>query len=53
MRKSLEMELKDLDRDIKMKKAEVKKIMNLEQKIKEQRSIKDLEKKRNDKEDSW
>lgn len=49
MRDSLEMELKDLDREIKMKKAEVKKIINLEQKIKEQRAIKDLEKKRNDK----
>jgi superfamily II DNA/RNA helicase len=49
MRESLEMELKELDREIKMKKAEVKKIMNLEQKIKEQRIIKDLEKKRNDK----
>jgi hypothetical protein len=49
MRESLEMELKELDRDIKTKKAEAKKIMNLEQKIKEQRLIKDLEKKRNDK----
>lgn len=49
MRESLEMELKELDREIKMKKAEVKKIMNLEQKIKEQRLIKDLEKRRNDK----
>jgi hypothetical protein len=32
-----------------VKKAEVKKLINLEQKIKEQRIIKDLEKRRNDK----
>lgn len=49
MRESLEMELKELDREIKTRKAEVKKVLNLEQKIKEQRVIKDLEKKRNDK----
>jgi superfamily II DNA/RNA helicase len=49
MRESLEMELKELDREIKVKKAEVKKLINLEQKIKEQRIIKDLEKRRNDK----
>jgi superfamily II DNA/RNA helicase len=49
MKLSLEKELKDLDAEIKLKKSEAKKMMNLEQKVKAQRQIKDLEKKRNQK----
>lgn len=44
---SMEIELKRLDIDIKAKKTMAKKILNLEEKIKLQREIKDLEKKRN------
>ncbi len=44
---SLEIELKELDKEIKFCKTEAKKIANLEQKVAAQRSIKDLEKKRN------
>lgn len=49
MKLSLEKELKDLDAEIKLKKSEAKKMMNLEQKVKAQRQIKNLEKKRNQK----
>jgi len=45
----LERELKDLDAEIKLKKAEAKKILKLEEKIQAQRQIKDLEGKRSDK----
>jgi ERCC4-related helicase len=44
---SLEISLKELDRDIKLQKTEAKKILNLEEKVKKQREIKELEKKRN------
>lgn len=49
MKISLEKEIKDLDAEIKLKKGESKKIANLDQKIKAQRYIKELEKKRSDK----
>lgn len=45
---SLELELKDLDKEIKFKKTEAKKILNLEEKVKAQRHIKEMEKKRNE-----
>lgn len=45
----LERELKDLDAEIKLRKAEAKKILKLEEKIQAQRQIKDLEGKRSDK----
>lgn len=45
---SLEIELKDLDKEIKLRKAEAKKILNLEKKVKTQREIKEMEKKRNE-----
>ena len=44
---SLEIELKALDKEIKFRKTEAKKILSLEEKIKAQRHIKDMEKKRN------
>jgi hypothetical protein len=43
---SLEIELKDLDREIKFRKAEAKKLLNLEEKVAAQREIKEMEKKR-------
>lgn len=46
MKLSLEKEIKDLDAEIKLKKSESKKMLNLEAKVKSQRKIKDLEKKR-------
>ena len=49
MKSGLEFELKELDRDIKFLKTEAKKIFQLEEKLKAQREIKELEKKRNDK----
>lgn len=49
MKLSLEKEIKDLDAEIKLKKAEAKKILRLEEKVKMQRAIKDLEKKRSEK----
>ncbi len=45
---SLEIELKELDKDIKSRKTEAKKILKLEEKVKTQRDIKELEKKRNE-----
>ena len=45
---SLEIELKDLDKEIKIRKAEAKKILNLEEKVKTQREIKEMERKRNE-----
>jgi hypothetical protein len=44
---SLEIELKALDKEIKFRKTEAKKILNLEDKVKAQRHIKDMEKRRN------
>ncbi|OGZ77098.1 MAG: DEAD/DEAH box helicase [Candidatus Staskawiczbacteria bacterium RIFOXYB2_FULL_32_9] len=48
VKKSLELELRKMDIDIKTMKTNAKKILNLEEKVKAQRGIKDLEKKRND-----
>ncbi|MBU4201397.1 MAG: DEAD/DEAH box helicase [Verrucomicrobia bacterium] len=48
MKTSLEIKLKQLDIDVKMRKAEARKITNLEEKVKAHREIKDLEKSRND-----
>ncbi len=44
---SLEIELKVMDKEIKFRKTEAKKILNLEDKVKSQRQIKEMEKKRN------
>jgi len=48
VKKSLEIELRRLDIDIKSMKTNAKKVLNLEEKVKLQREIKDLEKKRNE-----
>lgn len=48
VKKSLEIELRRMDIDIKAMKTNAKKVLNLEEKVKLQREIKDLEKKRND-----
>ncbi|MFA7253500.1 MAG: SNF2-related protein [Patescibacteria group bacterium] len=48
IKKSLEIELKRMDIDIKAAKTNAKKVLNLQEKIKIQREIKDSEKKRND-----
>lgn len=48
VKKSLEIELRRMDIDIKAMKTNAKKVLKLEEKIKLQREIKDLEKKRND-----
>ena len=47
IKSSLEIELKELDKEIKFRKTEAKKIPNLEEKVGAQRQIKELEKKRN------
>ena len=49
MKISLEKEIKDLDAEIKLRKSEAKKMMNLEAKVKAQRTIKEMEKKRSEK----
>ncbi len=49
VRNSIKFEIKELDKEIKTRKTEARKLLNLEQKIKEQRIIKDLEKKLADK----
>lgn len=49
MKLSLDKEIKDLDAEIKLKKSEAKKIINLDAKVKAQRVIKNLEKKRREK----
>ncbi len=49
MKLSLEKEIKDIDAEIKLRKAETRKVLDLQKKIAEQRAIKELEKKRNDK----
>ena len=48
IKNSLEIELKNLDREISSKKTESKKILKLEEKLNAQREIKELEKKRNE-----
>ncbi|MDO8575268.1 MAG: hypothetical protein Q7R78_01010 [bacterium] len=48
VKKSLELDLKKLDIDIKTAKTNAKKIINLDEKLKAQREIKDSEKKRNE-----
>jgi len=45
VRNSIKYEIKELDKEIKIRKTEARKLLNLEQKVKEQRIIKDLEKK--------
>ncbi|MEI6049433.1 MAG: SNF2-related protein [Bacteroidota bacterium] len=45
VRNSIKFEIKELDKEIKTRKTEVRKLLNLEQKVKEQRLIKELEKK--------
>ena len=45
VRNSIKFEIKEPDKEIKTRKTEARKLLNLEQKIKEQRIIKDLEKK--------
>ncbi|HPG40499.1 MAG TPA: SNF2-related protein [bacterium] len=47
LKTSLELELKELDKEIKFRKTEAKKISNLEAKVEAHRKIKDMEKKRN------
>ena len=49
MKISLSREIDDLDAEIKLRKSEAKKMMNLELKVKAQRHIKELEKKRSEK----
>ena len=49
MKISLSREIDDLDAELKLRKSEAKKMMNLEQKVKAQRHIKELEKKRSEK----
>ena len=48
-RNSIKFEIKELDKEIKTRKTEARKLLNLEAKIKEQRIIKELEKKLADK----
>jgi hypothetical protein len=45
VRNSIKFEIKEPDKEIKTRKIEARKLLNLEQKVKEQRTIKDLEKK--------
>jgi len=52
MKIGLEKEIKDLDAEIKLRKSEAKKMMNLEVKVKAQRAIKEMEKKRSEKRQS-
>lgn len=49
MKLSLEKEIKDLDAEIKLRKSEAKKMINLEAKVKAQREIKEMERKRSEK----
>ena len=48
VKKAIELDLKKLDIEIKTAKTNAKKIVNLEEKVKAQRDIKDMEKKRNE-----
>jgi tetrahydromethanopterin S-methyltransferase subunit B len=52
MKISLEKEIKDLDAEIKLRRAEAKRMLNLESKVVAQREIKKLEKVRNEKRQS-
>ena len=52
MKISLEKEIKDLDAEIKLRRAEAKKMLSLESKVAAQREIKKLEKERNEKRQS-
>lgn len=45
---SLELELKELDREIGVKKSDARKILHLEEKVSAQREIKEMEKKRSE-----
>ncbi|MBS1783271.1 MAG: DEAD/DEAH box helicase family protein [Bacteroidetes bacterium] len=45
VRNSIKFEIKEIDKEIKTRKTEARKLLNLEQKVKEQRAIKELEKK--------
>jgi hypothetical protein len=45
VRNGIKFEIKELDKEIKSRKTEARKLLNLEQKVKEQRIIKDLERK--------
>jgi hypothetical protein len=49
MKISLDKEIKDLDAEIKLRKAEAKRVLQLDAKVKAQREIKELEKKRSEK----
>lgn len=49
MKLALEREISDLDQEIRLRKSEAKKISRLEEKVKAQRTIKDLERKRAEK----
>lgn len=49
MKLALEREISDLDQEIRLRKSEAKKISRLEEKVKAQRTIKDLERKRTEK----
>lgn len=49
MKLSLEKEIKDLDAEIKLKKSEAKKVLDLSKKVAMQRSVKEMEKKRSSK----
>lgn len=49
MKISLQKEIEDLDAEIKLRKAEARKMMSLENKVQAQRAIKEMEKKRNEK----
>jgi SNF2 family DNA or RNA helicase len=48
VKNGLEIELKELEREIKYRKTGVRKILNLQEKVKEQRAIKDMEKRRSE-----
>lgn len=48
LKNSIELELKELDKEIKARKTEARKILKLEEKVKAQRQIKEMEKKRNE-----
>lgn len=48
VKNSLEIELKNLEQEIKARKTEARKILNLQEKVQEQREIKNLEKRRNE-----
>jgi ERCC4-related helicase len=49
MKLSLEREIKDLDAEIRLRKAEARKLSDLESKVQERRHVKELEKQRDDK----